>query len=165
VIEGPPSGTCTAELADYTRRCHPTGLFSVTYRYDERTYGSGNRTEMHDDTGLTARRYEARGRVVTETQSTGLLGTYTTYDHNGQDQAVAMAYHDQEVVTATYNVMGLPKTATGSLGDTCVTVAGYRPEGRLEQLDLGDGHRVRRTYDTAPEPECSRLWRHRVACR
>lgn len=130
--------TYHAGITDLDVLTCPSEPYDVSYDYDAGAYGLGRRTKMRADAGTTMWGYDARGRVVTETQSVGALGTYTTtYAYNSQDHVTALTYPDGETVTTTYNLMLQPDSLTSSLGDY-VQSATYNAQGQIKTIQYGD---------------------------
>ncbi len=136
------------QLNRLVRKQEAGGGILAEYGYDGGTYGIGYRTVMMDGTKVAEWAYDERGRAVGETRQFVGIDAYTTgYTYDAMDRLVTMTYPGGEVITTTYNAMGLPETLTSSLGETYVTDAtSYTAEGRLDLLSLGSGLQVDHEY-------------------
>ena len=135
----------------------PGPPYAVAYGYDQGPNGIGRRTAMTDTTGVTTWRYDARGRVLTETRALTGIGTFTTaWGYDAAGRVVRQVYPDGEVVNTTYNLRGLPTAVAGQSsyltgatynalgqplqqmwGNTRVTTYAYHPQNlRLTQLQV-----------------------------
>jgi len=102
------------DALDRLTRKSAGGEVLAEYGYDQGPNGIGRRTAMTDTTGVTTWRYDARGRVLTETRTLTSIGTFTTgWGYDAAGRVVRQVYPDGEVVTTAYNLRGLPTTVTG----------------------------------------------------
>ena len=143
--------------------CPGYGGYDVTYAYDnylgdaDTAHSWGRRratwVESPSSNGHEYQ-YDERGRLIEETQKVNSEAYVTQYTYRADDRVHTMTYPTPptgsgqagEVITTTYNAMGLPETLTSSLGETYVTDASYMPEGRLDELSLGSDLRIDHNY-------------------
>jgi len=99
----------------------------------------------------TAWKYDARGRVISETQvisSTARFWTQWSYD--ARDQVVTQTYPGGsnhaagEAVTTGYDVWGRPNTLSGT--SNYVTSTTYDDLGRVDLVQFGNGQRTDYAY-------------------
>jgi len=130
--------TYHANVADPDGLVCPGPPYAVAYGYDQGPNGVGRRTAMTDTTGVTTWRYDARGRVLTETRTLTSIGTFTTgWGYDAAGRVVRQVYPDGEVVTTAYNLRGLPTAVVGQ--SPYLTGATYNALGRPLQQNWGNG--------------------------
>jgi YD repeat-containing protein len=107
----------------------------------------GQRTTMTDGSGNTSWKYDARGRMVTETKTIVGVGMFTTsMTYDAADRIVSMRYPDGEVVTTTYNARGLPTTLSSNQVGTLVSSSSYNALGQLTAQTTGSNVTTNYTY-------------------
>jgi len=112
---------------------------AVGYSYDQGAYGIGRRTGMTDGSGSTTWSYDARGRVTQETKTiSGVDSFMTSYTYYPNDQVETMTHPDGEVLTTTYNAMGLPESLS-SATYSYVTSMAYNAAGQVKAINYNDG--------------------------
>ncbi|MBC7260588.1 MAG: RHS repeat protein, partial [Chloroflexi bacterium] len=131
-----------------SRKSYPAGLgVTVTYSYDDATggnLGKGYRTRMDDGSGNTSWVYDARGRVVTETKVITGGGTFISrWSYDAMDRVQTMRYPSGEVLTTTYNTLGLADSLNGTLAGqfsnyAYVASTAYNVLGLPTQMTLGN---------------------------
>jgi RHS repeat-associated protein len=128
----------------------PSGLnvaptTTMSYGYDNGTYGIGQRTSMTDGSGSTAWTYDSRGRVTQESKVITGSGTYVTqYTYNSANQVVTMRYPADnagglgETLTMAYNAQNTIKNVLSNTNSYYyLEQAFYDAAGRIDQLYLG----------------------------
>jgi RHS repeat-associated protein len=129
-----------------------TPLIQYTYDQSSGGYGNGRRTTMQDQAASTTYTYDKRGRISTETRTQGSNIYTTNYTYNDADQQTTITYPDSssEVVTAVYNVRGLPQSLVGSSTTyvSSATPVAYDPLGRATTIIFGDGTTNVSSYDS-----------------
>jgi YD repeat-containing protein len=144
--------TYHANVADPDGLVCPGPPYAVAYGYDQGPNGVGRRTAMTDTTGVTTWRYDARGRVLTETRTLTSIGTFTTgWGYDAAGRVVRQVYPDGEVVTTAYNLRGLPTAVVGQ--SPYLTGATYNALGRPLQQNWGNGRVTAYAY----HPQSARL--------
>jgi RHS repeat-associated protein len=113
----------------------------VTYSYDQGVNGKGRRTAMAYGSGYaTAWRYDARGRVISETQTIAATAYTTLSSYDAADRLRTLTYPGggvAEVVTTTYNSQGLAASLVGT--NVYVAATLYDAAGRVISRTLGSG--------------------------
>ena len=119
----------------------PAGTWLASYGYDTGANGKGRRTVMTDTTGSASWAYDARGRVLTETQAITGAGTFATaYRYDAMDRVITMTYPSGEVVTQTYNAASqLAQVRSATNGVNHASGMTYNPLGQLTQMTYGNG--------------------------
>jgi RHS repeat-associated protein len=138
-------------LKRLTAKTYPagSGTSDVTYSYDSTSggnQGKGQRTGMSDGTGSTAWAYDGRGRVVREAKTINGTGGgvfTTTWSYDAMDRVQTMVYPTGEVLTTTYNVLGLADGLKGTLAGQYsnfpyVASRSYNALGLPTQMVLSD---------------------------
>ncbi len=122
------------------------GTYTVSYAYDQGTYGKGRRTGMSNGVASTTWVYDQQGRPTSRTDTiAGLSGNLTTqWAYDAQDRAIQMTYPGGEVVSLPWNEQGLPASVSG-----IVTATDYNAAGQLTRMDLQGGTQT--TYDYSPQ--------------
>jgi RHS repeat-associated protein len=132
------------EEKSYSGTCSTTQ--AVHYFYDEPGYGYslGRLTHMTDSSGSATWRYDARGRVVTETKTIDAQTFTTQYVYDAADRPVATIYPDSEVVAYTYNSGGALESLSGYA--PYVQSIDYNPLGQITAMAYGNGVTMQYTY-------------------
>jgi RHS repeat-associated protein len=144
--------TYHANVAQLDGLVCPGPPYAVAYGYDQGPNGIGRRTAMTDTTGVTTWRYDARGRVLTETRTLTSIGTFTTgWGYDAAGRVVRQVYPDGEVVTTAYNLRGLPTAVVGQ--SPYLAGATYNALGRPLQQTWGND----RVTTYAYHPQNARL--------
>jgi YD repeat-containing protein len=140
------------DALDRLTRKSAGGEVLAEYGYDQGPNGIGRRTAMTDTTGVTTWRYDARGRVLTETRTLTGIGTFTTgWGYDAAGRVVRQVYPDGEVVTTAYNVRGLVTRTVGA--DVYLADAVYNALGRPLRQNWGNGRITTYAY----HPQNARL--------
>jgi RHS repeat-associated protein len=140
------------DALDRLTRKSAGGEVLAEYGYDQGPNGIGRRTAMTDTTGVTTWRYDARGRVLTETRTLTGIGTFTTgWGYDAAGRVVRQVYPDGEVVTTAYNLRGLPTAVVGQ--SPYLTGAAYNALGRPLRQNWGNGRVTAYAY----HPQSARL--------
>ncbi|MEJ5311825.1 MAG: RHS repeat-associated core domain-containing protein [Anaerolineae bacterium] len=118
------------------------------YSYDQGLWGIGRRTAMTDTTGTTTWVYDARGRTLTETRVITGAGTFVTgWRYDAAGNVITTTYPTGEVVTATYNLRGLPTgVRSQTYGQDYARNVAYNGLGQMTALPLGNGLTTQYTY-------------------
>lgn len=123
-----------------------SGTVPVTFDYDQRTYGIGQRTGMSDASGTTAWNYDPRGQKISETRTiVESLGTFSTaWSYNSAGQLSSIQYPADnsgglgEVVNYAYHPQ-LALTSVSNGGTTWyVKSTSYDSAGRVKSRLLGN---------------------------
>jgi RHS repeat-associated protein len=138
---------------------HPDSL-DVTYVYGAPTAANGQRgriASITDESGVETRNYDELGnmshmeRTPAPQVASGPKFTYKMdYVYDSFGRVLNMTYPDGEVVTYHYNVGGLPKTVSGTIGTTTTNYVNgilYTELEQRAQMTLGDGSFTKYTYD------------------
>ena len=116
-----------------------------SFTYDQNINGKGRLTQLTDTAGTTKWTYEARGRVLTKTQTVGYTKTVGyAYNTAGQlatlttpsGQKIGYSYSNNRIAGITIN--GIP----------LITAAITEPFGPLSTWQWGNGLVMLRVYDT-----------------
>ncbi|MFN8446855.1 MAG: RHS repeat-associated core domain-containing protein [Caldilineaceae bacterium] len=149
------TGTSCAGITSWDPISRPvvSGVsFDLQYQYDQGSAASRGQltavdyTDNHWDKALL---YNSNGQLISETVSiAGAASNYTTrYGYDTYLRPQTTIYPDGEVLTTTYNSMGLPLTLTSSLSPTTPLAgsANYDEAGRLTRLNYPAGGNLWRT--------------------
>ncbi|HEX8411474.1 MAG TPA: hypothetical protein VF883_21630, partial [Thermoanaerobaculia bacterium] len=118
---------------------------TVTWTYDEGTFGIGHLTRMGDPAGQTRYAYERRGLLREEVRSfPNLPHEYTTkYGYNRDGNRKSIAYPSTLLtVTYTSDHAGRPTAASG-----IIAAAEYLPFGPLTRLQFANGMTQKFEFD------------------
>ena len=131
------------------------GSTDVTYTYDSMAggnLGKGYRARMDDPSGWTPWKYDARGRVISQTQRIDGVDYTTQWTYNARDQVVTQTYPDGETVRTAYGMWGQPATLTSTLGITYVVKAMPTDAFQIDYMKLGgtEANPVSYTHLTLP---------------
>ena len=111
---------------------------SITYVYDQNTYGVGRRTSMTDGSGSTAWSYDTRGRMISETKVISGNSFTTGWTYNSADQPLTMTYPDGEVLTYETLSDGNLSSIRNASNFYYLSSSKYDEAGRTKELKLSD---------------------------
>lgn len=122
-----------------------TGGPSISYRYDEGTYGKGRLTGMSDASGTTSWTYDAQGRLLGKTQEHGALELQTlhVYDPAGQpSQLILPSGHVIAYQWTDGELRGMSMD-----GQPLLSQITHHPFGGPNGWIFGNGETVKRDHD------------------
>ena len=132
---------------------YPDTTQNVTYTYDSGagcSNGIGRLCQMTDESGSTTYSYDARGNLLSQTQTIGSVIATTSYAYNSADQLTQITYPSGRTVDYTRNVIGQIEsvsTTHNSQTTGLSSVHTYEPFGPLNAMTYGNGLTHTRQYD------------------
>ena len=126
---------------------------NITFTYDTGTAcsnGIGRLCQMTDESGSTTYSYDARGNLLSQTQTLGSVVATTSYTYNSADQLTQITYPSGRTVDYTRNVLGQidsVSTTHNSQTTGLSSVHTYEPFGPLNAMTYGNGLTHTRQYD------------------
>jgi RHS repeat-associated protein len=119
---------------------------SVTWQYDQGTYGIGHLTTMTDLSGSTGWTYDQHGRVLSKKQTSGGLTFTTAMTYDAAGRLATITYPSGAVITLAYDAadrVSSLKSGTAPL----VSGVSYFPFGPAESWTQGNGGDYSRAFD------------------
>jgi len=117
---------------------------SVTYTYDQGTYGKGRLTSVFGVTS-TSFTYEAHGRVTQKTQVLGTVSRTVGYHYDAYGRLDQLTYPSGMIVVFGYTNGKI--TSINAAGQSVLTGAIYSPFGAIKNWTWGNGQAYARTID------------------
>lgn len=128
---------------------------TVAFGYDAVTGGNkgvGRLTSVTEETGSTAYKYDAQGRVIQDAKSIQGLNYTVGYAYDANGKVTQITLPSGRIVTFTRATDGLvtavttKPTASGTVQNIATSVV-YQPFGPLKSLTYGNGLNLARTFD------------------
>ena len=125
---------------------YPDSSLNITYTYDQGVNGQGRLTGITDESGTTLYGYDARGNLISVSQT--IAGqTYTqTYNYNGADRPIGMSLPSGRAIAYSYDSSGRISGVTSG-GEALASNINRLPFGPSASMTLGNGIARNRSYD------------------
>jgi len=128
---------------------------NITYSYDSTASGNngvGRLTGVTEESGSTAFRYDAQGRLIRDAKVIQGKSYAVDYTYNRNGQVVGITLPSGRTVTVDRAADGLvtgvtSKATPGSTSETLASGVTYRPFGPLKGLTYGNGLALTRSFD------------------
>ena len=122
------------------------GGVSVTWQYDQGTFGIGHITTMTDSSGSTSWTYDQHGRVLSKKQTSGGLTFKTVMSYDTAGRLATITYPSGAVITLSYDTAGRVSSLKSGAA-ALVSDVGYLPFGPAESWTQGNGGVYSRAFD------------------
>lgn len=126
---------------------YPDNSLNITYAYDQGTNGRGRLTGMTDESGSMSYGYDARGNLISVTQTIDGHNYTQTYSYNGADRPTGMTLPSGRSITYDYDPSGRIQDVTSNASEPLATQIDRLPFGPSLTMTLGNGIARTRTYD------------------
>jgi YD repeat-containing protein len=122
-----------------------SGGGSITYTYDQGTYGKGRLTSVQDAATTTNSTYEAHGRVTQKTQIVGAVSHTVGYHYDAHGRLDQQTYPSGMIVVFGYTNGQV--TSINAAGQAVLAGALYSPFGAVKSWTWGNGQAYARGVD------------------
>lgn len=124
---------------------------TVSWDYDDGTFGIGRPGSMTDPTGSTAYTYDRRGMLLRELRTVDGNQYATTFRYDEAGNRSRLVNPSGRITDYTFDYAGRPSSAVSGATEI-VTSASYLPFGPLKEIVLGNGTTRTIAFDNRYRP-------------